>query len=162
MLFHYMVLYYKANRLMEKISKTQNPDSPTACSPLSRRNPLGFSGISQPDKARTEPLTVPPEPQRSPDLALAKKYRRLLLGAEGRGPEHQHRGPGLSGWLKGEEKLCAGLGIGAAALRKGTAILGNDCVVGSGACKKQVLAASWGTGPNRLHRRPGWTPTDIS
>lgn len=63
MLFHYMVLYYKANRLMEKISKTQNPDSPTACSPLSRRNPLGFSGISQPDKARTEPLTVPPEPE---------------------------------------------------------------------------------------------------
>lgn len=164
MLFHYMVLYYKANRLMGKISKTWNPDSPTARFPLSRRNPLGFSGISQPGQARNRAphcasrateVTRPCSGKEIPTAAAGE-------GGEGRGPEHQDLGPGLSGWLKEEEELCAGLGTVAAALGNGTAILGKDCVVGSGACKKQVLAASWGTGPNRLHRRPGWAPADIS
>lgn len=170
MCLHYMVLYYKANRLIEKISifllqlmcsaEDSNPDSPSACFPLSRRNPLGFSGISQPGKASPGPRAVAPEPQSLPSLALPKKYQRLLLGGgrggdgrEGGGPGCQLLGPGLSGRLKGEEKLRAELGAAA---------LGNECAVGSGACKEQVSAASWGTGPNRLHHSPGRTPTDIS
>lgn len=90
MCLHYMVLYYKANRLIEKISifllqlmcsaEDSNPDSPSACFPLSRRNPLGFSGISQPGKASPGPRAVAPEPQSLPSLALPKKYQRLLLG----------------------------------------------------------------------------------
>lgn len=90
MCLHYMVLYYKANRLIEKISifllqlmcsaEDSNPDSPSACFPLSRRNPPGFSGISQPGKASPGPRAVAPEPQSLPSLALPKKYQRLLLG----------------------------------------------------------------------------------
>jgi len=81
-------------------------------------------------------------------------------GVRGGGPAHLCLGPGFSGWLMGEEKLHAELGIGAAALRKGRAALGNESV-GSGARKEQVLAASWAEGPNRLHCRPGCAPTNV-
>lgn len=67
-----------------------------------------------------------------------------------------------SRWVKEEEEMCAELGVGAATLRNGTAAVGNECVVGSGAHKGQVLADSWGIGPNHLHCRPGQTPSDFS
>lgn len=70
--------------------------------------------------------------------------------------------PGVRlGWVAegGEEAVCRAGHTLCSYQEEGP---GYECTVGLGACKELVLAASWGTGLNCLHCRPGWTPTDIS
>lgn len=126
MFFHYMILYYKANRLIEKISIfllplstwDPNPDRPSACFPLNRRNPHGFSGISQPDKASPSPVLL----LQSTELAKPCSAKEILTGPVG----GWRWGARLESWLGLAEKLWPELGIATADLWKSTAAGGSS------------------------------------